>query len=110
MSRTCRARVLDARGSTVASRCAEALMQSLRAARVGVGVIAEKAHPPAYRASMRSGGPFAVVAIADGCAARRELAHRLLPGARIYPDHHTMLAAEASNLDYVDIATPPCDH
>ena len=35
---------------------------------------------------------------------------RCLPKARIYPDTKTLLAAEAKNLDFVDIATPPCDH
>lgn len=85
-------------------------MQSLRAAMVGFGFIAEKGHLPAYLASMRGGGPFELSAIADGCAARRDLARRLVPGARVYPDHESLLEAEAARLDFVDVATPPCDH
>src|SRR5690349_17323060 len=49
---------------------------------VGFGFIAEKGHLPAYLARR----DFAVVAVADVCAARRELARKLLPQARIYED------------------------
>src|SRR5262249_4019639 len=53
---------------------------------------------------------FQIVAVADVCAARREKARQALPNARIYPDTKTLLSAEAKRLDFVDIATPPCDH
>ena len=74
---------------------------------VGFGFIAEKGHVPAYLASP---GMFDIIAVAETCAARREKARQVLPKARIYPDTKTLLAAEARRLDFVDIATPPCDH
>ncbi len=79
----------------------------LQGALIGFGFIAEKGHVPAYLAAPEQ---FAIVAVADICAARRERARQVLPHARIYPDTKTLLAAEARNLDFVDIATPPCDH
>src|SRR5579871_4601436 len=83
------------------------MSRPLQGALIGFGFIAEKGHVPAYLAA---GGDFAIVAVADVCAARREKARKVLPHARIYPDTKTLLAAEAGRLDFVDIATPPCDH
>jgi predicted dehydrogenase len=74
---------------------------------IGFGFIAEKGHVPAYLAAP---GLFEIVAVADVCAARREKARQVLPKARIYSDTKTLLATEARHLDFVDIATPPCDH
>jgi predicted dehydrogenase len=51
-----------------------------------------------------------IVAVADICEARRQLAHAKFPDARIYSDFRAMLAAEAGKLDFVDIATPPAHH
>jgi len=34
----------------------------------------------------------------------------MFPSARIYPNHASLLAAEAGALDFVDIATPPVHH
>ena len=85
-------------------------MQPLRVALVGFGFIAEKGHLPAYLASMRSGGRYRLVAVADVCAARRALARRLVPEAHVYDEHEVLLASEKGNIDVVDIATPPCDH
>ncbi|MEO7736082.1 MAG: Gfo/Idh/MocA family oxidoreductase, partial [Kofleriaceae bacterium] len=51
-----------------------------------------------------------IVAVADVCAARRDKARQVLPHARIYSDTKQLLQAEAKQLDFVDIATPPCDH
>jgi predicted dehydrogenase len=48
--------------------------------------------------------------VADVCAARRERARQLLPGARIYDDAAALFAGEAGRLDFIDIATPPRDH
>src|SRR5262249_41510243 len=56
------------------------------------------------------GGDFVITAIADVSEARRELARRLCPHARVYEDARSLLQAEADRLDFVDIATPPCDH
>jgi predicted dehydrogenase len=72
---------------------------------IGFGFIAEKGHLPAYL----SRRDFSIVAIADVCAARRELARRLLPAARIYEDAGSLMRTERG-LDFVDIATPPRDH
>jgi predicted dehydrogenase len=74
---------------------------------VGFGFIAEKGHVPAYLAAPEL---FEIAAVAEICAARREKARQVLPNARIYPDTKTLLAAEARRLDFIDIATPPCDH
>jgi predicted dehydrogenase len=51
-----------------------------------------------------------IVAVADGCEARRLQAKSALPGARIYADAESLLAAESKNLDFVDISTPPYAH
>jgi predicted dehydrogenase len=51
-----------------------------------------------------------IVAVADVSAQRRELARHQFPGVRIYTDHDRLLEAERGGLDFVDIATPPCDH
>ena len=77
-----------------------------RGAIIGFGFIAEKGHLPAYLAR----NDFHIAAIADVCAARRELARKLMPGARIYDDAQSLLSAERHRLDFVDIATPPRDH
>jgi predicted dehydrogenase len=73
---------------------------------VGFGFISESGHLPAYR----SRGDFDIVAVADTCAARREAAARAIPGVRIYDDHASLLAAEASSLDFLDVTTPPYAH
>jgi predicted dehydrogenase len=73
---------------------------------VGFGFIAERGHVPAYAASE----DLEIVAVADVCAARREAAHRALPGARIYEDHRALLGSEGRALDFLDIATPPYAH
>src|SRR3954470_25001702 len=81
-------------------------MQSGRqGAIIGFGFIAEKGHLPAYLARR----DVQIVAVADVCAARRELAKRLLPHARVYEDAQSLMKAE-TQLDFVDIATPPRDH
>jgi len=79
----------------------------LQGAIAGFGFIAERGHLPAYLAEPQR---FAIVAVADICEARRELARRLIPGARIYSSAIEMLDAEADRLDFIDIATPPSDH
>jgi predicted dehydrogenase len=77
----------------------------LRAALVGFGFIGGKGHAPAYQ--QRS--DLEVVAVADICGARRDAARAALPNARIYEDYRALLAGEPA-LDFVDVATPPCDH
>lgn len=83
------------------------MVYPLRGAIVGFGFIAERGHLPAY---LEHPERFAITAVADTCAARREIARRALPHARIYDDLHALLAAEHGSLDFVDIATPPSSH
>jgi predicted dehydrogenase len=83
------------------------MTRPLQGALIGFGFIAEKGHVPAYLAAP---GQIQIAAVADVCAARREKARQILPHARIYADTKTLLTAEARQLDFVDIATPPCDH
>jgi len=81
-------------------------MTTRKGAIIGYGFIAERGHLPAYAAS----GDLEIVAVADTCAARREAAAKALPNARIYDDYRSLLAAEASTIDFVDISTPPYAH
>jgi predicted dehydrogenase len=83
------------------------MTRPLQGALIGFGFIAEKGHVPAY---LSAPDQLQIIAVADICAARREKARQILPRARIYPDTKTLLSAEARQLDFVDIATPPCDH
>src|SRR3978361_1399109 len=91
-------------------------MKKLRGAVVGYGFIMEKGHAAGYkqRASAGRGGNQAsdvdVVAIADLSPERRAVRRQQWPEARIYDDHQALLAAEAHQLDFLDIATPPSDH
>ncbi len=83
-------------------------MQSpFRGAIAGFGFIAERGHLPAYLASPER---FSIGAIAEPCAARREVARRAAPTARIYASVDALLAAEGDRLDFLDIATPPSEH
>lgn len=93
------------------------LSGALQGALIGYGFISGKGHVPAYLA--RGSPPdertdvrtdVRIVAVADICEERRKLARRALPEAKIYPDYQSLLRAEAGNLDFVDISTPPCDH
>lgn len=77
----------------------------MRGAIVGFGVIASTGHVPAFL-KMRD---HTIVAVADPVEARREAARRALPGARVFASHEELLAA-GLDLDFVDIATPPCFH
>jgi predicted dehydrogenase len=83
------------------------MSRPLHGALIGFGFIAEKGHVPAYLAAPDQ---FQIVAVADVCAARREKARQILPHARVYADTKTLLQAESKHIDFVDIATPPCDH
>ena len=78
----------------------------LHGALIGYGFIGAQGHVPAYR--KRS--DVEIVAVADVCAARRALVSGQLPGATVYDSAEALLAAEKGHLDFVDIATPPCDH
>jgi predicted dehydrogenase len=84
--------------------------KTLNGAVIGYGFISGKGHIPSYLERAKLKGDVKIVAIADICEARRELAKKTLPEARIYSDYQSLLAAESKNLDFVDISTPPCDH
>jgi len=94
------------------------MTKPLRGGLVGYGFIMEKGHGAAYRQRAlgewkrkgTSGRPVQIVAVADVSEARRRLAVEHMPGVRVYADHLEMLDAEAGNLDFVDIATPPAEH
>src|SRR5689334_20928693 len=83
-------------------------MAKLRGAIVGYGFIMEKGHAAGYR--QRAQSDVEIVAVADVSPERRELARSHFPGVRVYADHEALLDAERGGLDFVDIATPPCDH
>jgi predicted dehydrogenase len=77
----------------------------LKGAIVGLGYISGKGHLPAYL-KMKD---VQIVAVADLTPARLELARAMIPGVRTYASHEELLAREP-HLDFIDIATPPCDH
>lgn len=84
-------------------------MRALKGALVGHGFIGERGHMPAYDHAARAGVPIEIVAVAD---VRRNCLLRALakkPSLRVYEDYRDMLARE-SELDFVDIATPPHLH
>jgi predicted dehydrogenase len=86
------------------------MTRPLRGALIGFGFIAEKGHAPAYVARAESFGDLELVAIADGCRARQEHARRCFPTLPVYPDAKSLLSDRGLDLDFVDIAVPPCDH
>lgn len=86
------------------------MSRPLRGAVIGYGFIASRGHAPTYAKHMGNGRAVEIIAVADICEARRQAAHGQFPDARIYPDHRSLLAAEAGKLDFVDIATPPAHH
>src|SRR5262249_5953845 len=81
-------------------------MSKLRGALIGYGFILGKGHVPAYLERK----DVELVAVADVCDERRQLASEVLPNARVYTDYEILLEEEADNLDCVDIATPPAFH
>ena len=79
-------------------------MRPRRTALLGFGHVAEHGHLPAWLARQ----DFALVAVAEPDPARRAVAERLLPQARLYAGAAALFAAEP--LDAVDIAAPPALH
>lgn len=80
--------------------------RKLRGALIGYGFIGAQGHVPAYLKRK----DVAIVAVADTCQARRDLVPALLPEARVYESASALLEGERDRIDFVDIATPPCDH
>jgi len=85
------------------------MAKTLRGALIGCGFIGERGHLPAYLAQGQT-GDFVITSVADVSEARREIARRVAPHVRVYEDARSLLDGEAGKLDFVDIATPPCDH
>jgi len=85
-------------------------MKQLRGAIIGYGFISGKGHVPAYLERKQLLDDVKITALADICPARRDLAKKMLPEARIYSDYKSLLSEESKNLDFVDITVPPSDH
>ncbi len=77
----------------------------LKGALVGYGFIGARGHAPAYLERP----DVDIVAVVDACAERRAAVHAALPKARVF-DSAAALFASGMHLDFIDIATPPCDH
>jgi predicted dehydrogenase len=80
-------------------------MKKVKVAVVGYGFISGKGHVPAFL--KRS--DVEVVAVADISQERRALAAEALPKARIFSSFEELLAS-GTEIDVIDVATPPCDH
>jgi predicted dehydrogenase len=78
----------------------------LKGAMIGFGFIAERGHLPAYALH----GDLEVVAVADISPARREVAARALPRARVFDSHEALLDEMGGALDFVDVCAPPYAH
>ena len=77
----------------------------LKGAIVGFGFIAGKGHYPAYLQRE----DIEIVAVADVTAPRLEAARAAIPKARLYASFRDLLARE-TQLDFIDISTPPHAH
>ena len=84
--------------------------EKLRGAVVGYGFISAEGHIPTYLARSKDPGDVEIAAIADVSPERRRAAQHALGGTKIYSDYETLLRAEAADLDFIDICTPPAYH
>lgn len=75
-----------------------------RGAIVGFGAVAEHGHLPGWLRDPR----FAIVAVVEPDAARRDQARSSLSGVAVYASLDSLL--ERERLDFVDIASPPACH
>ena len=82
----------------------------LSGAVIGYGFISSYGHIPAYLERAKKIGDVEIIAVADICEARRNLARQALPKARIYENYQDLLIHESHQLDFVDISTPPYAH
>jgi predicted dehydrogenase len=78
----------------------------LQGAVIGYGFISGKGHLPAYEQRK----DVKIIAIADSCEQRRQIAQKTYPEAKIYSSASELIQNEKSHLDFVDVSTPPCDH
>ncbi len=81
----------------------------MRGAIVGFGFIAAKGHVPFYERAVRDGA-LEIAAIADSCPARLAKARQAFPNAKVYADGLDLIYREGSQIDFLDIATPPYAH
>ena len=77
----------------------------LKGAIAGFGFISGKGHHPAYQQR----DDVQIVAVADLCPARLEAARAALPQARLYASASELIRKE-TELDFIDISTPPNVH
>ncbi len=77
----------------------------LKGALIGYGFIGSRGHTPAYLKRK----DVDVVAVVDGCDARRALASELLPAARTFSSVEDLFRS-GTHLDFIDVATPPSEH
>ncbi len=77
----------------------------LKGALIGFGKVAENAHAPAWQKEKG----VSLLAAADASPERRAAAEKTFPGIRTYADFERLLEEE-TDLDFVDIATPPHLH
>lgn len=97
-------------GSEENTRSGNSSGRPLRGGLIGYGFISGRGHVPAYLERQKTRTDVEIVAVADICEARRAQVAQVLPHARVYPTYEALLAAEAANLDFVDICTPPAEH
>jgi predicted dehydrogenase len=76
----------------------------LRGAIIGFGAVAANGHLPAYLKS----GAAKIVAVVDRTEARREAAQESLPGIATFASIEKL--ARSTEIDFVDICTPPALH
>jgi predicted dehydrogenase len=76
----------------------------LSGAIIGFGEVARHGHAPAYAASLEA----KIVAVVDSTEERRQVARECLPGAQIFSTIADL--AEGTEIDFVDICTPPALH
>ncbi len=84
--------------------------RAMRGAIVGYGFIASQGHVPGYAECNRRKNRVEIVAVADGCEARRRRVKEAFPAATVHDDYRRMLDKHAGELDFVDIAVPPAYH
>ena len=79
-------------------------MRMLKGAIIGFGEVARNGHCPGYGAS----GEVEIVAVVDRSAERRKIGQESLPGVATFSSIEDL--ADETEIDFVDICTPPALH
>ena len=79
-------------------------MRMLKGAIIGFGEVARNGHWPGYAAS----GEVEIVAVVDRSAERRKIGQESLPGVATFSSIEDL--ADETEIDFVDICTPPALH